>query len=130
MRAGSELVNIAKGWTAIRTLCISMLVHSCEIRKVCNEEEVVEELYRASFRVLFVDDDVSAACSTVSGQCSRIIRTVKCACVGIGLFCIRRVARYCFEDIFVDRVREERQISPPFSMSCVSTPMTVGSLPP
>lgn len=70
----------------MRTLCISVLMHSREVCKVGNEKEVVEKLYRASLCMLLVNDDVSAACPAVSGKCGRIIRTVERAGVSIGLF--------------------------------------------
>jgi hypothetical protein len=82
-------------------------MHGCEVRKVCNEKEVIEELYRASFRMLLVDDYVSATCSAVPSKCSCIIRTVECACVSISLLQICGVTRYDFEDIFIDRICEE-----------------------
>lgn len=49
-----------------------MLMLSREICQIRNEEEVIEELYRAGFVMLLVYDDITAARLTVTSKRSRV----------------------------------------------------------
>jgi hypothetical protein len=60
-------------------------MHSCKVRKIRNEEEVIEELYSTGFGMLFVDDDVAPACPAVPGEGGGVVRTIECACVSVDL---------------------------------------------